>query len=161
MWIAPSGQTSSPQVFETLGDSGMVGNSSDGLWVAAPTAFDQQLVVRMGPASGVLSTDVTLRARYSGSAKHLYLSYLSPLTSWRGVTLAGSFFLLDPPVPPLSGKGTAGRFSALYRITPVAEQLDRMDDYLKELQQQGERQCSRVGAVWRPSSPSTCWRPTE
>jgi hypothetical protein len=37
-------------------------------------------------------------AGYSGSAKYLCMS---PLTSWTGVTLAGSFFLLDtrPAVP--------------------------------------------------------------
>ena len=106
------------QVLETLGSSGVVGNGSDGLWAAVPTAFNQQVVVRMGPASGALSTEVTLRAQYSGSAKYLYLS---PLTSWRGVTLAGSFFLLDPPVPASSVTGTVGRFSALFRVTPAAQ----------------------------------------
>ena len=104
------------QVSETLGGSGMIGNDSDGLWAAVPTAFDQQLVVRMGPASGLLSAEVTLRARYPGSAKYLYLS---PLTSWRGTTLEGSFFLLDPPVPNPAGASTLGRFSALYRVTPA------------------------------------------
>jgi hypothetical protein len=104
------------QVFEALGGSGMVGNGSDGLWAGPPTAFDQQRVVRMRPASGALSTEATLTAGYPGTAKYLYLS---PLTSWRGVTMAGSFFLLDPPVPPSPGASTAGRFSALYRITPV------------------------------------------
>jgi hypothetical protein len=104
------------QVFETLGGSGMVGNEADGLWAAPPTAFDQQRVVRMDPASGALSSEVTLTAGYSGSARYLDLS---PLTSWRGVTMAGSFFLLDPPVPPSSATSTGGRYSALYRITPV------------------------------------------
>ena len=56
-----------------------------------------------------------MKAEHSGSAKYLYLS---PLTSWTGVTLAGSFFLLDPPVPSPSGAQTVGSFSALYRVTP-------------------------------------------
>lgn len=103
------------QVSETLGGSGMVGNELDGLWAAAPTAFDQQRVVRIEPASGVLSPEVTLTAGYSGSAKHLYLS---PLTAWKGVTLAGSFFLLDPPAPVPGTASEFGGFSALYRITP-------------------------------------------
>jgi hypothetical protein len=114
------------QVFQTLGDSGMVGSESDGLWGAPPTRYNKQQIVRVDPMSGGVSTEATLKTKYlvEGPAKHLVVGptnylYLSPLTSWRGVTLAGSFFLLDPPVPSSSGTSTAGRFSALYRITPV------------------------------------------
>ena len=103
------------QVFEMLGGSGMVGDATDGLWAAPPTAYDEQQVVRIDPMSGALSIEASLKAGYSGSAKYLYMS---PLTSWTGVTLAGSFFLLDPPVPSPSGAQTVGSFSALYRVTP-------------------------------------------
>jgi hypothetical protein len=103
------------QVFETLGDSGMVGDAADGLWAAPPTAYDEQQVMRIDPMSGALSIEAAWRAGYSGSAKYLYLS---PLTSWTGVTLAGSFFVLDPPFQCQCGTGTVGSFSALYRITP-------------------------------------------
>ncbi len=114
VWHVPE-SASLVQVFETLGDSGMVGDAADGLWAAPPTAYDEQQVVRIDPVSGALSIEAAWKAGYSGSAKYLYLS---PLTSWTGVTLAGSFFLLDPPVPSPSGTETVGRFSALYRITP-------------------------------------------
>jgi hypothetical protein len=103
------------QVFETLGGSGVVGDAADGLWAAPPTAYDEQEVVRIDPTSGALSTEATLKAGYSGSAKYLYQS---PLTSWTGVTVAGSFFLLDPPYQCQCGAQPVGRFSALYRVTP-------------------------------------------
>jgi hypothetical protein len=82
------------QVFETLGDSGMVGVASDGLWAAPPTAYDEQQVVRIDPMSGALSIEATWKAGYPGSAKYAKYLYMSPITSWTGVTLAGSFFLL-------------------------------------------------------------------
>jgi hypothetical protein len=113
------------QVFETLGDSGMVGNESDGLWAAPPTRYNRQRVVRIDPISGEVSTEATLKAKYLvvGPAKHLVVGpnnylYLSPLTSWRGVTFAGSFFVLDPPAPVPGTSNKLGGFSALYRITP-------------------------------------------
>ena len=71
--------------------------------------------MRIDPVSGALSIEAAWKAGYPGSAKYLYMS---PLTSWTGVTLAGSFFLLDPPVQSQSGT-RLGRFSALYRITPA------------------------------------------
>jgi hypothetical protein len=114
VWHVPE-SASLVQVSETSGDSGMVGDAADGLWAAPPTAYDEQQVVRIDPVSGALRIEAAWKAGYSGSAKYLYLS---PLTSWTGVTLAGSFFLLDPPVPSPSGTETVGRFSALYRITP-------------------------------------------
>jgi hypothetical protein len=114
------------QVFETLGDSGMVGNGSAGLWGAPPTRYNKQQVVRVDPVSGRVSTQATLKTNYLvvGPAQHLTVGptnylYLSPLTSWRGVTLAGSFFLLDPPAPVPGTSNELGGFSALYRITPV------------------------------------------
>ncbi len=102
-------------VFETLGGSGMVGDAVDGLWAAFPKAYNEQQVVRIDPMSGGLRLEAAWRTRYSGSAKYLYLS---PLGSWTGVTLAGSFFLLDPPLQCQCGTQTVGRFSALYRVTP-------------------------------------------
>jgi hypothetical protein len=99
----------------------MVGDAADGLWAAPPTAYDQQQVVRIDPMSGSLSVEAAWKAGYSGSAKYLYLS---PLTTWTGVTLAGSFFLLDPPFQCQCGIETVGSFSALYRITP-SEPLQR------------------------------------
>jgi len=114
VWHVPE-SASLVQVFETLGGSGMVGDAADGLWAAPPTAYDEQQVVRIDPVSGALSIEAAWKAGYSGSAKYLYLS---PLTSWTGVTLAGSFFLLDPPFQCQSGTETVGSFSALYRITP-------------------------------------------
>jgi hypothetical protein len=116
VWHVPE-NSKIDQVFETLGDSGMVGNKSDGLWGASPTAFDQQQVVRVDPTSGALSPEATLKAEYIDDATHNYL-YLSPLTSWKGVTLAGSFFLLDPPAPVPGTSNELGGFSALYRVTP-------------------------------------------
>jgi hypothetical protein len=104
------------QVFQTLGGSGMVGNAADGLWGAPPTAYDEQQVVRIDPMSGAVSIEAAWDTGYSGSAKHLFLS---PLTSWTGVTLAGSFFVLDPPFQCQCGTQAVGRFSALYRVTPV------------------------------------------
>jgi hypothetical protein len=103
------------QVSETLGGSGMVGDAADGLWAAPPTGYDEQQVVRIDPMSGASSIDAAWKAGYSGSAKYLYMS---PLTSWTGVTLAGSFFLLDPPFQCQCGTETIGSFSALYRVTP-------------------------------------------
>lgn len=103
------------QVFETLGGSGMVGDAAEGLWAAPPTAYDKQQVVRVDARSGTLTVEATWKTGYPGSAKNLNMS---PLFSWDGVTLAGSFFLLDPPLPSASGGGTGGRFSALYRVTP-------------------------------------------
>ncbi len=103
------------QVFETLGGPGMVGDASDGLWAAPPSAYDVQQVVRIDPMSGAVSIEATLKAGYSGSAKYLYMS---PLTAWTGVTLGGSFFVLDPPFHCQCGPGTVGSFSALYRVTP-------------------------------------------
>jgi len=114
VWHVPE-SASLVQVFETLGDSGMVGDAADGLWAAPPTAYDEQQVVRIDPMSGALSIEAALKAGYSGSPKYLYQS---PLTSWTGVTLAGSFFLLDPPVDCQCGTETVGSFSALYRVTP-------------------------------------------
>jgi len=114
VWHVPE-SASLVQVFETLGGSGMVGDAADGLWAAPPTAYDEQQVVRIDPMSGALNIEAAWKAGYPGSAKYLYLS---PLTSWTGVTVAGSFFLLDPPVPSPSGTPTVGRFSALYRVTP-------------------------------------------
>jgi len=114
VWHVPE-SASLVQAFETLGGSGMVGDAADGLWAAPPTAYDEQQVVRIDPRSGALRIEAAWKAGYSGSAKYLYLS---PLASWTGVTLAGSFFLLDPPVPSPSGTETVGSFSALYRITP-------------------------------------------
>jgi hypothetical protein len=105
------------QVFEILGDSGMVGNDSDGLWAAAPTSYADQQIVRISPMSGSLVVEASLKTGYTGSAKYLYLS---PLTAWEGATLAGSFFLLDPPAPLPGTANGHGGFSALYRITPVA-----------------------------------------
>ncbi|HLX78713.1 MAG TPA: hypothetical protein VKR27_07490, partial [Acidimicrobiales bacterium] len=113
------------QVFETFGDSGMVGNESDGLWAAPPTRYNRQQVVRIDPMSGEVSVEATLRAKYLvvGPAKHLVVGpnnylYLSPLTSWKGVTLGGSFFLLDPPAPVPGTSNKLGGFGELYRITP-------------------------------------------
>jgi hypothetical protein len=106
------------QVFETLGDSGMVGNAADGLWAAPPTAYDEQQVVRIDPMSGALSIEATWKAGYPGSAKYAKYLYMSPITSWTGVTFAGSFFLLDPRVQCQCGPQPVGRFSALYRVTP-------------------------------------------
>jgi hypothetical protein len=114
VWHVPE-SASVVQVFETLGDSGMVGDAADGLWAAPPTAYDEQQVVRIDPMSGALSIEASWKAGYSGSAKYIYMS---PLASWTGVTLAGSFFVLDPPVPSPSGTATVGSFSALYRVTP-------------------------------------------
>jgi len=114
VWHVPE-SASLVQVFETLGGSGMVGDAVDGLWAAPPTAYDEQQVVRIDPMSGALSIEATWKAGYSGSAKYLYMS---PLTSWTSVTLTGSFFVLDPPVPSPSGTETVGSFSALYRVTP-------------------------------------------
>jgi hypothetical protein len=112
VWHVPE-SASLVQVFETLGGSGMIGDAADGLWAAPPTAYDEQQVVRIDPMSGALSIEAVLKAGYSGSAKYLILS---PLNSWTGVTLAGSFFLLDPPCQ--CGTQSDGRFSALYRVTP-------------------------------------------
>jgi hypothetical protein len=106
------------QVFETLGQSGMTGDGADGLWASSPTAYDTQQITRVAPTSGALRIEATWKAGYLGSATYLYES---PLMSWTGVTLAGSFFVLDPPIPSPSieyGTETVGRFSALYRITP-------------------------------------------
>jgi hypothetical protein len=114
VWHVPE-SASVVQVFETLGDSGMVGDAADGLWAAPPTAYDEQQVVRIDPMSGALSIEASWKAGYSGSSKYIYMS---PLASWTGVTLAGSFFVLDPPVPSPSGTATVGSFSALYRVTP-------------------------------------------
>ncbi len=68
--------------------------------------------------SGVLSIEATWKAGYPGSVKYAKYLYMSPIASWTGVTLAGSFFLLDPPVQCQCGTQPAGRFSALYRVTP-------------------------------------------
>jgi hypothetical protein len=114
VWHVPE-SASLVQVFETLGGSGVVGDAVDGLWAAPPTAYDDQQVVRIDPMSGALSIEATWKAGYPGSAKYLYLS---PLTSWTGVTLAGSFFVLDPPFQCQCGTQAVGRFSALYRVTP-------------------------------------------
>ncbi len=103
------------QVFETLGGSGMVGDAADGLWAAPPTAYDEQQVVRIDPMSGSLITEAALKAGYSGSPNYLDQT---PLSSWTGVTLAGSFFVLDPPYQCQCGTQAVGRFSALYRVTP-------------------------------------------
>ncbi len=103
------------QVSETLGGSGVVGDVADGLWAAAPTAYDTQQVVRIDPASGASITEAAWKTGYTGSGKYLYMS---PLSSWTGVTLAGSFFLLDPPFQCQCATRRAGSFSALYRITP-------------------------------------------
>lgn len=103
------------RVFETLGGSGMVGDAADGLWAAPPTAYDGQQVVRVDPMSGALSIEAAWKAGYSGSARYLYTS---PLTSWTGVALAGSFFVLDPPFQCQCGTHPDGGFSALYRVTP-------------------------------------------
>jgi hypothetical protein len=96
----------------------MVGDTADGLWAAPPTAYDEQQVVRIDPMSGALSVEATWKAGYPGSAKYAKYLYMSPITSWTGVTLAGSFFLLDPPVNCQCGPQPVGRFSALYRVTP-------------------------------------------
>ena len=117
VWHVPE-SASLVQVFETLGDSGMVGDGADGLWAAPPTAYDEQRVVRIDPISGALSIETTWKAGYPGSAQYAKYLYMSPITSWTGVTLAGSFFLLDPPVQRKCGTQPVGRFSALYRITP-------------------------------------------
>jgi hypothetical protein len=106
------------QVFETLGDSGMVGNAADGLWAAPPTAYDEQQVVHIDPISGALRVEATWKAGYPGSVKYAKYLYMSPLASWTGVTLGGSFFLLDPPIDCQCGPQPVGRFSALYRVTP-------------------------------------------
>jgi hypothetical protein len=103
------------QVFETLGGSGMAGDAADGLWAAPPTAYNTQQVVRIDPTSGTSITEAAWRTGYKGSGKYLDMS---PLASWTGVTLAGSFFLLDPPFQCQCGTHTGGRFSALYRVTP-------------------------------------------
>jgi hypothetical protein len=115
VWHVPE-SASLVQVFEILGDSGVVGDAADGLWAAAPTSYDEQQVVRINPASGASSIEAAWKTGYPGSAKYLYLS---PLTSWNGVSLAGSFFLLDPPLQSQTGAATIGSFSALYRITPA------------------------------------------
>lgn len=117
VWHVPE-SASLVQVFETLGDSGMVGDAADGLWAAPPTAYDEQQVVRIDPISGALSIEATWKAGYPGSAQYAKYLYMSPITSWTGVTLAGSFFLLDPPVDCQCGTQPVGRFSALYRVTP-------------------------------------------
>jgi hypothetical protein len=117
VWHVPE-SASLVQVFETLGGSGMVGDTADGLWAAPPTAYDEQQVVRLDPMSGALSAEATWKAGYPGSAKYAKYLYMSPITSWTGVTLAGSFFLLDPPVDCQCGPQPVGRFSALYRVTP-------------------------------------------
>jgi len=117
VWHAPE-SVSLVQVFETLGDSGMVGDAADGLWAAPPTEYDEQQVVRIDPMSGALSIEARWRAGYPGSTKYAKYLYMSPITSWTGVTLAGSFFLLDPPVDCQCGPQPVGRFSALYRVTP-------------------------------------------
>ncbi len=114
VWHVPE-SASLVQVFETLGGSGMVGDAADGLWAAPPTAYNEQQVVRIDPMSGALSTEAALKAGYSGSPAYLDQT---PLTSWTGVTLAGSFFLLDPPYQCQCGTQAVGRFSALYRVTP-------------------------------------------
>jgi hypothetical protein len=117
VWHVPE-SASLVQVFETLGDSGMVGDAGDGLWAAPPTAYDEQQVVRIDAMSGALSIEATWKAGYPGSVKYAKYLYMSPLASWTGVTLAGSFFLLDPPVQCQCGTQAVGRFSALYRVTP-------------------------------------------
>jgi len=66
-----------------------------------------------------LSPEATLNAKYLDDETHNDL-YLSPLTSWRGTALAGSFFLLDPPAAVPGTSSELGGFSALYRITPSA-----------------------------------------
>ena len=118
VWHVPE-SASLVQVFETLGDSGMVGDAADGLWAAPPTAYDEQQVVRIDPMSGALSIEATWKAGYPGSVKYAKYLYMSPIASWTGVTLAGSFFLLDPPVQCQCGPQPVGRFSALYRVTPA------------------------------------------
>jgi hypothetical protein len=117
VWHVPE-SASLVQVFETLGDSGMVGDAADGLWAAPPTAYDEQQVVRIDPMSGALSIEATWKAGYPGSAEYAKYLYMSPISSWTGVTLAGSFFLLDPPTQCQCGTQPVGRFSALYRVTP-------------------------------------------
>lgn len=114
VWHVPE-SASLVQVFETLGGSGMVGDAADGLWAAPPTAYDEQQVERIDPMSGALSNEAALKTGYSGSPAYLNQT---PLTSWTGVTLAGSFFLLDPPYQCQCGTQPVGRFSALYRVTP-------------------------------------------
>jgi hypothetical protein len=95
------------------GSPGVVGDASDGLWTAIPTASGvKQQAVRLNLRNGSATNIASLKPGYATPNELLF-------GSWQAITDDGSMYLLDPPsnapVYPYQPEG----FSALYRITPT------------------------------------------